>query len=103
MTILKEDCPDAAITCISLQLERLGKIGQGQNWSFSESLLQSVKGDNMVDSPNKEHTLLEQISQRSGNHSIVLNELPIIPCESEEAAKLLDIRWLRLGLHSGNL
>ena len=57
----------------------------------------------MVGSLDKEHTLLKQICQRPGNHSIVLNKLAIIPCESEEAAELLNIRWLRPGLHSGNL
>ena len=57
----------------------------------------------MVGSPNKELALLEQISQGPVNHNVVLNELSVITCESKETVELLDITWLWLGLHSGNL
>ena len=57
----------------------------------------------MVGSPNKELAVLEQINQGPVNHSVVLNELPVITYESKETVELLDITWLWLGLHNGNL
>jgi hypothetical protein len=57
----------------------------------------------MVGCPNEKHALLEQVSQGPSNNGVVLNELLVVPRESQETAELLDITWLWPGLNSGDL
>jgi len=103
--LLQEDRTEPVRGRIALHHERLGEVGEREHQRCCDRSLERGEGGRGLLGPG-ESFLAEQGGEGSGDGTVVLDELAVIPGEAEEAAdytRRLGLRLVRHGLHLGRI